>query len=212
MDTSTRTIRILICDDHAIFAETLAYALEAQDDFEVCSTVTTIDRAKQSFALEPDVAIVDVRMGDENGLHLVSWIATNHPSCRSIVLTAYDSDEFIIGAHEAGAKSFVVKSISCDYLVSAIRDVAAGFDFLTPEYVATARERLEGKRSRHFESLSSSDRQLVSLIAEGLPDRQIAAEMHLSLQTIRNRVSRLLKILNLDNRTQLAVLVARSDD
>lgn len=209
MASTTRTIRILVCDDHEIFAQSLSFTLEANDGLQVCASTTSSDAARAAFDLEPDVAIVDVRLAGENGLDLVQWISDNHPRCRTVVLTAYDSDETFIRAHDVGAGAFVVKSTSCDHLVSVIRDLAAGYQLITPEYVDSARQRLASRRSRHFDSLGSSDQQLISLIAQGLPDRQIAAEMHLSLQTIRNRVSRLLHLFELTNRTQLALVVAQ---
>lgn len=210
MESTTKTIRIFVCDDHEIFAQALAFALSAEDDLEICSTATSIAQAKANFDSGPDVAIVDVRLNEEDGIDLVSWISQDHPDCRTIVLTAFDSDESLIRAHDAGASAFVVKSTSCDYLVSVIRDLIAGYHLLTPEYIAEARSRIAHQQSRHFASLSPSDQHLVALIARGLPDRQIAVEMCLSLQTIRNRVSRLLHVFQLDNRTQLAVLASQN--
>ena len=213
MSTTTRTIRILVCDDHEIFAQALAFTLNAEEDLEICSTCTDIASAKDSFATcRPDVAIVDVRMNGEDGLTLVSWITEHHPSCRTIVLTAFDSDDALIRAHEFGAAAFTVKSTSCDHLVSVVRDLMNGYRLLRDDYVLLARERVTERRSQSFDALSASDQRLIGLVAQGLPDRQIAAEMHLSLQTIRNRVSRLLHTFQLSNRTQLAVLVAQTNN
>ena len=213
MSTTTRTIHILVCDDHEIFAQALAFTLNAEDDLEVCATSTDIASAKASFATcRPDVAIVDVRLNGEDGLTLVSWITENHPHCRTIVLTAFDSDDALVRAHEYGAAAFTVKSTSCDHLVSVVRDLVNGYHLLRDEHVQLAKERVADRRTRNFDALSASDQRLIGLIAQGLPDRQIAAEMHLSLQTIRNRVSRLLHTFQLSNRTQLAVLVAQTNN
>ena len=213
MSTTTRTIRILVCDDHEIFAQALAFTLSAEHDLEVCSTSTDIASAKASFVTcRPDVAIVDVRMNGEDGLTLVSWITEHHPHCRTIVLTAFDSDDALIRAHEYGAAAFTVKSTSCDHLVSVVRDLMNGYRLIRDEYVQLAKERVADRRTQSFDALSASDQRLIGFIAQGLPDRQIAAEMHLSLQTIRNRVSRLLHTFQLSNRTQLAVLVAQTNN
>jgi DNA-binding NarL/FixJ family response regulator len=211
METTTRPIRILVCDDHEIFAQSLAFTLNAEHDFEVCATATGISEAIDKFENRPDVAVIDVRLHGEDGLNLVSWIDENHPDCRTIVLTAFDSDDALIRAHENGAAAFAVKSTSCDHLVSVIRDVAGGSRLIREDYVDLAKERVASRRTRSFDALSASDQRLIELIAQGLPDRQIAAEMHLSLQTIRNRVSRLLHTFQLSNRTQLAVLVAQTN-
>lgn len=205
METTTRSIRILVCDDHEIFAETLTFALNAETGLEVCATVTNLDQAKMMFDVRPDVAVVDVRLGGENGLDLVAWITENHPECRTIVLTAYDSDENLVRASESGAHAFMVKSTSIDHLVSIIRDLMNGYAMFLDEYVDAARSRIANQRSTDFATLTAADQRLIGLIAQGLPDRQIAAEMHLSLQTVRNKVSRILHQLGLANRTRLAV-------
>jgi DNA-binding NarL/FixJ family response regulator len=212
METTTRPIRILVCDDHEVFAQSLAFTLNAEVDFEVCATATGIVEAIDKFASHPDVAVVDVRLHGEDGLTLVSWITENYPDCRTIVLTAFDSDDALIRAHESRAAAFAVKSTSCDHLISVIRDVAGGFQLIREDYVSLAKERVASRRTQSFDALSASDQRLIALIAQGLPDRQIAAEMHLSLQTIRNRVSRLLHTFQLSNRTQLAVLVAQTNN
>jgi two-component system response regulator DevR len=211
MDTATRPIRIFVCDDHEIFTQSLAFTLNAEEDLEVCATATGIAEAMTKFDSRPDVAIVDVRLHGDDGLTLVSWITENHPECRTIVLTAFDSDEALIKAHEYGAMAFTVKSTSCDHLVSVIRDLMKGYRLMRDEYVEVARQRVASRRSQSFDSLSPSDQRLISLIAQGLPDRLIAAEMHLSLQTIRNRVSRLLHTFQLNNRTQLAVFATQTN-
>lgn len=210
METSTKTVRILVCDDHEMFTQALSSILDAEVDFEVCATATNIEQAINSFDTRPDVAIVDVRLNGEDGLELVAWITKNHPECRTVVLTAFDSDDAFVRAHRSGAHAFTVKSTSCDHLSSVIRDLVAGARLLLPAHVAMAEARIASRHSRSIDALSPSDKRLIGFIAQGLPDRQIAAEMHLSLQTIRNRVSRLLHTFELSNRTQLAVLATQS--
>lgn len=206
MKIVSRVIRVLVCDDHDLFAQTLAFTLSADEDIEVVATAHSVEAAIQKFDNDLDVAIVDVRIGDDNGLRLVEWISSNRPECHVIVLTAFESDESFVASHEHGASAFLIKSTSCDHLIAVIRDVATGRRFISDVNVAPARARLARKQSRRLEGLTDSDQRLVGLIAQGLPDRQIAAEMHLSLQTIRNRVSRLLHTFEISNRTQLALI------
>ncbi|MDA2972128.1 MAG: response regulator transcription factor [Actinomycetota bacterium] len=208
----SRTIRVLLCDDHDLFAQTLAFTLSAENDIDVIATARSIETVIDLFTDDYDVAIVDIRLGDDNGLSLVEWISTNRPDCRTIVLTAFDSDDSFVGSRESGASAYLIKSTSCDHLISVIRDVADGRRFISDVNVAPARARLSRRQSRRLENLSESDQRLVSLIAQGLPDRQIAAEMHLSLQTIRNRVSRLLHTFEIANRTQLALIFNQEFD
>lgn len=206
METTSRTIRLLLCDDHDLFAQTLAFTLGAENDIDVTATASSVEGAIAQFSDEHDVAIVDVRLGDDDGLRLVEWISSNRPECHVIVLTAFESDDSFVASHEYGASAYLIKSTSCDHLIAVIRDVATGRKFISDVNVAPAKARLARKQSRRLEGLSDSDQRLVGLIAQGLPDRQIAAEMHLSLQTIRNRVSRLLHTFEIANRTQLAVI------
>lgn len=212
METSTKTIRILVCDDHEMFAQALASILNAEADFEVCAITTSAEQAIDKFDTRPDVAVVDVRLNGEDGLALVAWITENHPECRTLVLTAFDSDEALIRAHQNGARAFTVKSTSCDHLASVIRDLASGTQLLSKAHIELAAARVASRHSRSLAALGPSDQRLIRYVAQGLPDRQIAAEMHLSLQTIRNRVSRLLHTFELSNRTQLAVLATQSND
>ncbi|MGA1157079.1 MAG: response regulator [Ilumatobacteraceae bacterium] len=212
MEITSRTIRVLLCDDHDLFAQTLAFTLSAEEDIDVTTTVSSVDEAIAHFSDQHDVAIVDVKLGDDNGLRLVQWISSNRPDCQTIVLTAFDSDDSFVAAHEHGASAYLIKSTSCDHLISVIRDVASGRRFISDVNVAPSKARLAGKQSRRIESLKESDQRLVWLISQGLPDRQIAAEMHLSLQTIRNRVSRLLHTFEVANRTQLALIFTQAPD
>ena len=176
------------------------------------ATASSVEGAIAQFSEDHDVALVDVRLGDANGLQLVEWISSNRPNCHVIVLTAFESDDSFVASHEHGASAYLIKSTSCDHLISVIRDVANGRRFISDVNVAPAKARLAQKRTRRLESLSDSDQRLVSLISQGLPDRQIAAEMHLSLQTIRNRVSRLLHAFEVANRTQLALIFTQAPD
>jgi two-component system response regulator DevR len=201
-----------LCDDHDLFAQTLAFTLSAEEDIDVTATASSVEGAIAQFSEDHDVALVDVRLGDANGLQLVEWISSNRPNCHVIVLTAFESDDSFVASHEHGASAYLIKSTSCDHLISVIRDVANGRRFISDVNVAPAKARLAQKRTRRLESLSDSDQRLVSLISQGLPDRQIAAEMHLSLQTIRNRVSRLLHTFEVANRTQLALIFTQAPD
>lgn len=212
METTTRVIRVLLCDDHDLFAQTLAFTLQAEDDIEVSATPRSVGEAIVAFEDVHDVAIIDVRLGAESGLGLVEWISSNRPDCRVIVLTAFESDESFVESYDKGASAYLVKSTSCDHLISVIRDVAVGRRFISEINVAPSKARLARRRSQRLQKLSESDQRLVSLIAQGLPDRQIAAEMHLSLQTIRNRVSRLLHAFEVANRTQLAMSLTHESD
>lgn len=203
------SIRVLICDDHDMVREALARMLAANADIEVVGTTASVDETMRVFPeLKPDVAVLDVRLGDGNGTGLARWIGTEYPQTRTIVLTSFGSDEALVHAYTAGAAAYLLKSSSAETLLERIRDVHAGMRFIDPAEAREASMRLDRSGALRLSLLDPTDRAIVDLIAEGLSDREIGQRVHLSAQTVRNRVSRLLTTLGKTNRTQVAVMVA----
>jgi DNA-binding NarL/FixJ family response regulator len=204
-------IRIVICDDSRLFREALTGSLEQFEDLDVVASVTTVDEAIEQLRLHtPDVALVDVRVGEESGVRVAQWVRANQPSCRVVVMSAYESDLALADSYAASASAFVLKDVSCAVLVARVRDAAAGIRRICEEDARAARRRLDERGLGLLGRLRQSDRHLVTLISRGMTDRDIAAVMGLSVQTIRNRVSKILNELRLENRVQIAVLVTRS--
>ena len=153
-----------------------------------------------------DVVVLDVRLGEESGLDLARRIVATHPGVRIIMLSSFRSDGLLVEAHETGAGAYLLKTGDTAALVSAIRDVAAGRKLITPADLRAATNNLEKTGVGAIRRLDANDRMIAELIARGYSDKQIAESVFLGLQTVRNRVSRMLSRFDKENRTQLALL------
>lgn len=160
---------------------------------------------------KPGVAILDVRLGVSSGIEIARQIRQHHPRSRIVMLTAFPCDEYLVGSHDAGAAAFLAKSGTSEQLIATLKSVAAGANLIDPADVRAAAERLAESGYGEVTSLDATDRRIAERIAQGWSDKQIAADVYLSLQTVRNRVSRLLSRFHKDNRTQLALLFAGLD-
>jgi DNA-binding NarL/FixJ family response regulator len=204
-------IRVMVCDDSDLFREVLCQSMGRYDDLEIVASVGTVTEAIDEIARQhPDVALVDVRVGSESGVGVARWCAANQSECSVVMMTAYESDLALADSYAASALGFVLKDISCARLVGRVRDAAAGIRRISEEDARAAQRRLDERGVGRLNRLRISDRQIASFVARGMTDRMIAGVMGLSVQTIRNRVSRILNELGLENRVQLAVLVTRA--
>jgi DNA-binding NarL/FixJ family response regulator len=154
---------------------------------------------------KPDVALVDVRLDGESGLDVARNIAIEFPSTRIVMLTSFASDEALLESHLLGASAFLLKSGSAEDLLNTIRKVAAGETLIDSVLVRAASENLHIRGVDELKNLDDTDMQIARLIALGYSDKQIAESVFLGLQTVRNRVSRLLSRFHKENRTQLAL-------
>jgi DNA-binding NarL/FixJ family response regulator len=166
---------------------------------------TTMDLVDKT---EPDILVVDVRLENESGLDVARSVVAKHPKTKIVVLTSFNSDEALVQAYELGASAFILKAGSADVLVRTIRDAAAGLRLINPAEVRAAARELDKKGIGIIRELDANDRQIARLISLGYSDKQIAETVFLGLQTVRNRVSRLLSRFNKENRTQLALFFA----
>jgi two-component system response regulator DevR len=189
--------------------EALARMLESNDDIDVVASTASMDETMRVLPeVKPDIAVLDVRLADGNGTVLARWISQNSPGTKVIMLTSFSSDEALVHSYMAGASAFLLKNSSATVLTERIRDVNAGMAFIDPVEARAAMSRLDRSGALRLSQLDATDRSIVDLIAEGLSDKEISQRIHLSPQTIRNRVSRILAVLGQSNRTQVAVMVA----
>ena len=144
-------------------------------------------------------------MNGESGLDVAGSVVASHPDVKVVMLTSFNSDEALVSAYELGASAFLLKSGSSDALVKTIKDVASGMRLINPAEVRVAAETLEKRGMGVLRKLDANDRHIARLIALGYSDKQIAETVYLGLQTVRNRVSRMLSRFNKENRTQLAL-------
>lgn len=202
-------IRVAICDDHEMVREALAGVIAREEGIEVVgATDTMVATVSLVEATHPDVLVVDVRLRDESGLDVARAVVAKHPKIKIVVLTSFNSDEALVQAYELGASAFIMKSGSAEALVRTIKDAAAGLRLINPAEVRAAAAELDKRGIGIIRELDANDRQIAKLIAMGYSDKQIAETVFLGLQTVRNRVSRLLSRFHKENRTQLALLFA----
>ena len=197
---------VAICDDHVMVREALASVFNQEEGLHVVGISDSMNSTRDLLAHEvPDVLIVDVRLDGESGLDVAKMVIAEHPQVKVVVLTSFNSDEALVTAYELGASAFVLKTGSSEDLIQTIRDVASGMRLINAAEVRSASESLEKRGLGLIRKLDANDRHIARLIAIGYSDKQIAETVFLGLQTVRNRVSRMLSRFDKENRTQLAL-------
>jgi two-component system response regulator DevR len=202
-------ITVFLVDDHELARRGIAGLLEAESDIRVIGEAATAAQARSRIlATQPDVAVLDVRLPDGSGIDVCRDIRSADPAIQCVMLTAYDDDEAIYAAVIAGAAGYVLKDIRGAGLVDSVRMVAAGKSLLDPALTAKVVERMRGGAAGdpRLASLSSREKQIMVLIADGLTNREIGLRLSLAEKTVKNYVSGLLSKLGLQRRTQAAVL------
>lgn len=206
---SPATVRVFLLDDHEVVRRGIAAVLATDPAIEVVGEGSTAhDAMARVPALRPDVAVLDVRLPDGDGVTVCRDLMSTLPGLRVLVLTSFSDDEALFSAIMAGASGYLLKQILGQDLVAAVRTVAAGGSLLDPAATAAVLERMRrppvpaGPVSR----LSEQERTVLDLIGEGLTNRQIGARMFLAEKTVKNYVSHLLAKLGMERRTQVAIL------
>jgi DNA-binding NarL/FixJ family response regulator len=197
---------VAICDDHVMVREALASVFEHEDGINVVGITDSLVSTRAMLLNEtPDVMVVDVRLNGESGLDVARMVIAEHPNIKIVVLTSFNSEEALVSAYELGASAFILKTGSSENLIQTIRDVASGIRLINAAEVRAASESLEKRGVGIIRKLDANDRHIARLIAMGYSDKQIAETVFLGLQTVRNRVSRMLSRFDKENRTQLAL-------
>lgn len=205
-------IRVYLLDDHEVVRRGLADLLTASGDIEVVGESGLAQEAARRIpALRPDVAILDARLPDGNGIDVCRDIRALDSSIKGLILTSYEDDEALFAAIMAGAAGYVLKQIRGTDLVDAVRRVAAGQSLLDPAITTRVLERIRSgvEQPRELKSLTEQERRILEYVAEGLTNREIAGKMFLAEKTVKNYVSSMLAKLGLERRTQAAVLATR---
>ncbi len=218
MDVSARdsaSIRVFLLDDHEIVRRGVKDLLEAESDITVIGEAGTAASALARIpALRPDVAVLDVRLPDGDGVSVCRDIRSRLPEVACLMLTSFGDDEALFDAIMAGAAGYVLKQIRGTDLVGAVRTVASGRSLLDPEAASRvmARMRDQSRRSDPLAALTGQERKILELIGEGLTNRQIGERLFLAEKTVKNYVSALFAKLGMERRTQAAVYAARIFD
>lgn len=205
-------IRVFLLDDHELVRRGLADLLGLEDDIDVVGEAGSVkDALVRIPAARPDVAVLDVRLPDGNGVEVCRDIRAQMPTVQCLMLTSYSDDEALFDAIMAGASGYVLKDIRGNDLVEAIRQISQGRSLLDPALTQRVLERLrQGEKHDELDDvLSEQERRILELIGDGLTNRQIGEQMHLAEKTVKNYVSSLLAKLGMERRTQAAAFVAR---
>ena len=204
-------IRVFLLDDHEVVRRGVQELLEAESDIVVVGEASTASQALARVpALRPQVAILDVRLPDGDGVSVCRELRSGMPELACLMLTSFADDEALFDSIMAGASGYVLKQIRGADLVGAVRTVAAGGSLLDPRTTAKVMERLRDQANRKdpLAGLTDQERRILDLIGEGLTNRQIGERMHLAEKTVKNYVSNLLAKLGMERRTQAAVFVS----
>jgi DNA-binding NarL/FixJ family response regulator len=207
-------VRVFLVDDHEVVRRGVHDLLDAEPDIEVVGEAGTADHAvARGPALRPDVAVLDVRLPDGDGISVCRELRSAMPGLACLMLTSFDDDDALLDAIMAGASGYVLKQIKGSDLVTAVRTVASGQSMLDPATTARLMNSLRddsGKdpQEQALAALSPREREILALIGEGLTNRQIGERLFLSEKTVKNNVSRLLGKLGVERRIQAAVIAS----
>ncbi|MEB3982061.1 two-component system response regulator DevR [Mycobacterium sp. 663a-19] len=204
-------VKVFLVDDHEVVRRGLIGLLGADPELDVVGEAGSVAEAMARIpAAKPDVAVLDVRLPDGNGIELCRDLLSRMPDLRCLILTSYTSDEAMLDAILAGASGYVVKDIKGMELAQAVKEVGAGRSLLDNRAAAALMAKLRGatEKSDPLSGLTDQERTLLSLLSEGLTNKQIADRMFLAEKTVKNYVSRLLAKLGMERRTQAAVFAA----
>ena len=207
-----RAIRVFLLDDHEIVRLGVRDLLEAQPDIQVVGEAGTAASALARIpALRPDVAVLDVRLPDGDGVAVCREVRSRMPEVACLMLTSFGDDEALFDAVMAGAAGYVLKQIRGTDLVGAVRTVASGQSMLDPKAASQLMARLRDASQKRdpLEGLTGQERRILELIGDGLTNRQIGERLYLAEKTVKNYVSALFQKLGMERRTQAAAYAAR---
>ena len=209
-------IRVLIADDHAVVRSGLRSILESEDDIEVVGEAAdghqALERAQE---LLPDVILMDINMGDWDGVTATRRVRNSVPSCRVIVLTNYDEDNLVFSSIRAGASGYLLKEVTGSQLTNAIRTVADGFSLIYPSVARRVLDEFGRLRvgtaqpddDQGYSDLTPREREVLKLIASGRANKEIGTELGISERTVKTHISNIFSKLQLTDRTQAALYV-----
>ncbi|ASU80710.1 DNA-binding response regulator [Actinopolyspora erythraea] len=206
-------VRVLLVDDHEVVRRGLRDLLDTEPDVTVVGEAGTVDEGLvRAGADRPDVAVVDMRLPDGDGLELCRGLRELAAPPRCLVLTAFDDEQALVGAINAGASGYLLKQVRGQDLVNAVREVAAGRSLLDPVTTRRVLDRMREdgeKRPDELDALTEQEQRVLELIGEGLSNREIAKRLFLAEKTVKNYVTSVLAKLGMERRTQAAAWYAR---
>jgi len=218
-DRTGSPIRVFLLDDHEVVRRGVHDLLDDEPDITVVGEAATVEQALIRVpALRPDVAVLDVRLPDGDGVTVCRELRSKMPDLACLMLTSFDDEEALLDSIMAGAAGYVLKQIQGSDLVSAVRTVARGQSLLDASATAKLMARLRSAGQQPAEEpdvlpgLTDREREILDLIGEGLTNRQIGQRLYLAEKTVKNHISRLLSKLGVERRVQAAVIATQARD
>ena len=208
-------IRVFLLDDHEIVRRGVRDLLETEPDITVIGEAGTAASALARIpALKPDVAVLDIRLPDGDGVTVCRDLRSKMPQLACLMLTSFSDDDALVDAIMAGAAGYVLKQIRGTDLVGAIRTIASGQSLLDPQAAATVMQRMRDQATATdpLAALTDQERRILTLIGEGLTNRQIGDRLFLAEKTVKNYVSALFAKLGMQRRAQAAAFAAHVFD
>lgn len=208
-------LKVLIVDDHEVVRVGLTSLIGRHEGFEVVAQAATgTEAVEQAIRHQPDLVVLDVLLPDKSGIEACREIRAACPNSRVLMLTSHANDEAVFQAIMAGASGYILKQVGSNPLIDALKAVAGGASLLDPAVTTQVLDRMRQMARRSNPSqdlLNEQERKILSLIAEGKTNREIAHEIYLGERTVRNYVSNILSKLNLANRSQAAAYAVQSN-
>ncbi|OKK03710.1 LuxR family transcriptional regulator [Streptomyces sp. CB03234] len=210
-------VKVFLLDDHEVVRRGVHDLLDAEPDLTVVGEAGTAEQALVRIpALRPQVAVLDVRLPDGDGVSVCRELRSRMPDLACLMLTSFDDEEALLDAIMAGASGYVLKQITGTDLVNAVRTVASGQSMLDPGATARVMARLRGgaeqreKEPQGLPGLTEREREILALVGEGLTNREIGKRLYLAEKTVKNNISRLLAKLGVERRVQAAVIATQA--
>lgn len=207
-------MKVLVCDDQAIVRDGLELLLKLEADIEVIGSAQDgVEAVEMAEKFQPDLVLMDLKMPGLTGVEATRRICASHPTIRVLVLTTFDDDEWVFDAIRAGAAGYILKDTPREKVIEAIRGTLSGKSFVDPSVAGKLLQHVSSKQeqpqSTITEKLTSRELEVLKAISHGLTNADIAARLHLSEGTVRNHISAIFAKLEINDRTQAAIIAIR---
>lgn len=203
-------ITVLLADDHAVLRHGLRLILDSEDDLSVIGEATTgLEAVNLALRLTPDVVLMDMGMPEMDGVTATRQIKAKNPNISILILTISKSDKDLIEAVKAGARGYLLKSSESGQVIAAIRRIAAGETIIPPEVMTRVLDELTDP-SATPQRLTNREEEILGLVATGMGNKEIAATLHISENTVKTHIRHILEKLNLSNRAEAAAYAVRN--
>jgi DNA-binding NarL/FixJ family response regulator len=205
-----KLIRILLAEDQTLMRQGLKTILELEPDFRIAAEAEDGKAAvKLALELRPDIILMDVQMPRMNGVEATAAICHSWPEAKVIILTTFDRDDYVFQGVRAGAVGYLLKDLPAEKLIETIRRVHDGEVFIQPEIASRTLRAALHSGGELIEPLSEREREVLVMLAQGIPNKEIADKLHLAEGTVKNHVSNILGKLQAQNRTEAADIARR---